>query len=234
MSIETQQRPSKAKHEAKDGKAQPFAQNYGFYKLFWIFLIGCFLGVVVETIWCIVTRGHFESRKGLIYGPFNLVYGFGALAMSLGLRSAKDNRDSWVFLGGYLIGSVYENICSWLQEQMFGTVSWQYDHLPFNIHGRINLLYSIFWGILALAWVKAIEPATSRLIARIPNQIAKPLTWVLAVFMVLNTIVSGAAVARMAERREGIEAHSTVEKFLDERYPDERLEKIYPNMVYVE
>ena len=63
-----------------------FAEDFNFYQLFWVFFIGCFLGVVVETIWCVATRGHFESRKGLIYGPFNLVYGFGALLMTVGLR----------------------------------------------------------------------------------------------------------------------------------------------------
>lgn len=52
-----------------------FAHGLNFYKLFWIFFVGCFLGVVIETLYCLVTRHRFESRQGLIYGPFNLVYG---------------------------------------------------------------------------------------------------------------------------------------------------------------
>lgn len=39
-----------------------------FYKLFWVFFIGCFAGVVLETIYCLIQRGHYESRVGLIYG----------------------------------------------------------------------------------------------------------------------------------------------------------------------
>lgn len=66
-----------------------FAAGFGFYKLFWIFFIGCFLGVVIETIWCLITRGHYESRTGLIYGPLNLVYGFGARTYGEPLLAAE-------------------------------------------------------------------------------------------------------------------------------------------------
>lgn len=37
------------------------------------FFLWMFLGGVLETAWCILTRGHYESRTGLVYGPFNLV-----------------------------------------------------------------------------------------------------------------------------------------------------------------
>ena len=68
--------------EREEKAARHFARGMNFYKLFWVFFIGCFLGVVVETLWCLATRFHYESRVGLVYGPFNLVYGFGALAPS--------------------------------------------------------------------------------------------------------------------------------------------------------
>lgn len=217
-----------------DTNNQSFAHGLNFYQLFWIFFIGCFLGVVVETIWCLLTRHHYESRTGLIYGPFNLVYGFGALFMTLGLNWLSKKRDAWIFLGGVIIGSTFEYLCSWVQETLFGTVSWQYDKMPFNLNGRINLLYSLFWGALALLWVKGIFPLMCKLISKIPNAIGKPLTWVLLVFMIFDSAISGLAVARMSTRREGVPAATAVEEFLDRHYPDERLRKIYPNMVYVE
>ena len=212
-------------------KPPPFARGLNFYQLFWIFFIGCFLGVVIETIWCLLTRHHFESRKGLIYGPFNLVYGFGALAMTLGLHWLSKKRDFYVFLGGFVIGSVFEYLCSWMQEAVFGTVSWEYGKMPFNINGRINLLYSIFWGLLALFWVKGIYPMMCRWISKIPNKIGKPLTWVLLVFMIVNSAVSGLAVYRMSERREGLAPSNALEEHLDDWYPDEMLHKVYPNMM---
>lgn len=213
--------------------AKCFMEGMNFYRLFWIFFYGCFLGVVLETVWCILTRGHYESRTGLVYGPFNLVYGFGAVLMTLGLQWAQKKRDSWIFLGGVLLGSIFEYACSWVQEGLFGTVSWQYDKMPLNLHGRINLLYSMFWGILAVVWVKELYPLMCRWMGKIPSKVAKPLTWALTVFMIINTVMSGLAIGRMAERHEEIPASGKVEEWLDSHYDDERLGRIYPNMVFV-
>ncbi len=211
----------------------PFAKGLNFYKLFWIFFIGCFLGVVIEILWCLLTRHHYESRQGLIYGPFNLVYGFGALAMTLALYWLRRKRDSWIFLGGMVIGGAFEYLCSWVQEFFLGTVSWDYHEMPFNLNGRINLLYSIFWGILALLWLKAILPFLESWIEKLPNRMGKILTWVLLVFMLANTLISACAVARMSQRHQNIPASGVIDAFLDKHYDDERLTKIYPNMMFV-
>ena len=50
--------------------AAGFATGLCFYKLFWIFLVGCVIGCLVEMLWCYLNEGFFESRQGLIYGPF--------------------------------------------------------------------------------------------------------------------------------------------------------------------
>ncbi len=54
-----------------------FAQGCGFYKLFWLFLIGAFLGDVTETIFCRVTVGVWMSPEQC---------GVGALLHRLGPR----------------------------------------------------------------------------------------------------------------------------------------------------
>ena len=48
-------------------------------KIFWIFVIGCIIGYITEMIVVFVQKGFFESRQGLIYGPFTPVYGIGAV-----------------------------------------------------------------------------------------------------------------------------------------------------------
>ena len=45
-----------------------------FSKIFIIFMIGSIIGYIVEMIVALVQNGHFESRQGLIYGPFKPVY----------------------------------------------------------------------------------------------------------------------------------------------------------------
>lgn len=205
-----------------------------FFNLFWLFFIASFLGVVIESLWCILTRGMYESRSGLIYGPFNLIYGFGAVIMTLCLHPIRYKSDQVIFFGGFLIGSIFEYICSYVQQQWFGTVSWDYSHFWFNLDGRINLLYSCFWGLLAIAWIRWFSPKILSWIQLIPHSCKHCLTWLLVCFMVFNTVISAVALNRQTERRECIPANNAFELLIDQLYPDERLAQIYPNMIYVE
>lgn len=214
-------------------KNKSFAAGINFYKLFWVFFIGSILGVVIETIWCFITTLKFQSRSGLIYGPFNLVYGFGNVIITLCLYWLRKKRDLWIFLGGVFLGGGYEYLCSWTQQRIFGTVSWDYSKMSFNLSGRINLTYCFFWGILAILWVKHLYPEMSKLIEKIPNKSGIILTWVLVVFMIFNTVISASAVYRQSERHLGVSAANSFEVFLDKYYSDTFLQKVYPSMIYV-
>ena len=52
--------------------------------LLWLFVIGAFLGDVVETIFCRITAGVWMSRSSLVWGPFSVVWGL-ALVMAAAL-----------------------------------------------------------------------------------------------------------------------------------------------------
>ena len=206
-----------------------FAAGLCFCKLFWIFFIGCFIGVAVETLWCLATRHRLESRAGVIYGPFNPVYGFGAVLLTLCLHQLRKRRDLWIFLCSMALGGAFEYLCSLVQELAFGTVSWEYSHTKFNVGGRTNLLYSFFWGVLGIIWVKDLYPFLSRLIEKIPKRPGVVLTWALCAFMVFNMGVSALASARQADRAKGIPADNAIARFLDAHYPDAFMYKVYPN-----
>lgn len=210
-----------------------FSQGMGFYKLFWIFLVGSVLGVVVETLWCLLSRHYYENRTGLLYGPFSPVYGIGAVALAVGLYPLRGVRDGVIFLAGVIIGSLVEYVCSWVQEKGFGSVSWDYSNLPFNLHGRINLLYGLFWGLLAVVWVKEIYPRFATLLLLIPNSIGIPLTWVLAMLLAVDCIFSALAVARWKGRINGLAAMNGFESWLDRHYNDARMKKTYTNLVFI-
>lgn len=226
--------PTNAQIDYREKQEAHFAQGMTFYKLFWVFFIGCFAGVVLETIYCLIQRGHYESRVGLIYGPFNLVYGIGALCLSGALYQFRNRGRVFSFVGGFVVGSVVEYACSWFQEVCFGSTSWDYSNMPYNLNGRICLLYSIFWGILGIFWIKDIYPRMAKWILKIPNKVGKPLTWVLLVFMVFNSVMTLFTSLRWTARREGAEPRNAFEAYLDEHYPDERMQKIFANAEFTE
>ena len=51
------------------------------------------------------------------------------------------------------------------------------------------------------------------------------------VFMVVNMAISGLALTRYTDRNNGIAASNAMEEFLDERFDDARMERIYPNAI---
>lgn len=204
------------------------------YKLVWLFVLGSFIGFVLETIFCFIVKGHLESRRGMIYGPFNQVYGFGLVVMVLLLSPLKNRRTGTVFLASAVVGGAFEFFCSWLQEQMLGTVSWDYSNDPLSIlGGRTSFLFMFYWGVLGVVLIRWLYPAASGLIDRIPLQPGTALCKGLACFMAVNMIISLAAVGRWHARLRGAPASNQMEIMLDETYPNDRLAKIYPSMVAV-
>ena len=101
------------------------------------------------------------SRSSLVWGPFSIVWGLAIALVTVMLYRYKDRSSMFLFLTGTVLGGAYEYLCSVLTEIMFGTVFWDYSKIPFNLGGRINLLYCFFWGFAAVIWFKALYPKFS-------------------------------------------------------------------------
>ena len=177
-------------------------------------------------------HGPIESRRGLVYGPFNLLYGAGAVFLTLALYKYRNKGRIWSFLGGFVVGSALEYACSWGQEALLGSRSWDYSQLPLNLNGRICFTYSVFWGILGIVWIKDLYPRMAKWILKIPNKIGKPLTWALTAFLIFNAIVSCVTVYRWSERRQDVPPSNSFWEFVDERFPNQRMERIFANMSF--
>lgn len=205
-----------------------------FSKVFLLFFVGSFLGDIVETIYCRFYAGEWMSRSSLVWGPFSIVWGLGIAIATILLYRYKDRSETFLFAVGTILGGVYEYVCSVFTEIVFGKVFWEYSHMPFNLGGRINLLYCFFWGIAAVVWMKHLYPRFSNWIEKIPKRSGSIITSVLVIFMCVNMLVSSLALIRSTEREHDIEASSNWQIIMDERFPNERLAKIYPNMIQVE
>ena len=74
--------------------------------------------------------------------------------------------------------------------------------MPFNIGGRTNLLYCIFWGLLSVVWVKICYPTISGWIEKLPPLGAKIATWAVIVLMSCDAVISAGAMVRYVERQD--------------------------------
>ena len=211
-----------------------FAQGLCFDKLFWVFLVSSVLGAGIEMVFCRVTGGVWMNRSSLLYGPFSVVWGMGAVVLTVVLQRLSDKPDRSIFLAGCVLGGVYEYLCSVFTEYIFGTVFWDYSHMPLNLGGRINLLYCIFWGLLAVLWLRVLYPPMERRIETLPPLAGKVLTWTLILLMAANAVLTSAAMLRYTDRQSEHPHTGIVETFLDERYPDSYMEHRWPNMIVTE
>ena len=196
-------------------------------KLFCVFVIGSIIGYLLEMIVGFVQNGHFVSKQGLIYGPFSQVYGIGLVIYYLVIPNNKKNIE--IFLISMFLGGIVEYIFSYLQETFFGTISWDYSNLLFNINGRTSLLHCIYWGIGVILFSKYIRPQIEKIDLLYPKMWFKVLTIFLAIFLLFDIIISSLACKRQEERKEGIEPKNNIEIFLDKTYTDEVLNEIYSN-----
>lgn len=203
------------------------------YALFWIFFSTAFAGALIETLFMLLTRGELQNRSSLLYGQLSLVWGMGAVLFTLLLKRMERGGAVHLFLAGALAGSAYEYLCSWLQEICFGANFWDYRHLPLNLNGRVNLMFSLFWGLAALVWVRRLMPLLCQGVSKLRKHPWQGITWALGALLCLDILLTVAALGRMDARHHQVPALNSVQLFLDRHYSDQRLEESFSTLTYI-
>ena len=217
-------------------KNKVFALGLCFNKLFYIFIIGSIIGSYYEQLLYLFqvyfSKGQivWSLRRGVIYGPFNVIYGFGAVLMVY-LLCRKEKKWYKTLIAAGLIGGSFEYLISFLQEIFIGCVSWDYSDKILNINGRTTVPIMIIWGIAGLFLVKILYPFISNMIEKIPYNIGNILTKIFAIFMIFNMTISWGALIRQTLRKNEIKPFTFVGEFFDNYYDDTFLKKYFPNMV---
>ncbi len=196
-------------------------------KIFLIFIIGSVFGFVAEIVYAFIYTRDLEIRRGLIYGPFIQIYGIGALAYYLLISKIKEPKKA--FFIGMFMGGCMEYLFSFFQELLFGTISWDYTSEFLNVNGRTCFLYCLYWGIIAVLFLKIIYPLCMKLDIILEYKQIKVLTVCLMLFMFFDITISCMAAVRQQERRNCVPANSKVDEFLDKHYTDTFLDSVYNN-----
>jgi len=215
------------------------------------FIIYSFIGYIIETIFSIVVYGVIDSRQSFLYGPFCGIYGIGAIIMILLLQYFNKNNHT-LFLAGTIIGAVIEYLLSFVGELMLGVRWWDYSDKFLNINGRICLIYSFFWGFLAIYLIKVLNPRVDRFIdylaKKLNPKVLKTKVIIVVVVLFLDCVISAIAIDVFltkvsVENNLDIEnKQSTIEKynkiytkeglvkFIERFWSDEKMIKTYPKL----
>lgn len=200
---------------------------YCLFTYFWIFFIGSIFGFIFESILSYFQFGYVINKQELVFGPFMPVYGIGAIFLFY--ISKKIKSITMTFILSFLVGSLVEFFYSFLQEKIFGTLSWDYSYSPLNIQGRITLIYSIGWGLLGVISCKLIFHYIEKFIYNFPKIPAFITSCILVIFMIFNITISALALYRQKQRYFSIPPSNILSRIIDKYYPDEKMNKIFQN-----
>ncbi len=203
-----------------------------FFNLFWVFVVCCILGLIIETVYhfAVVVPGEIQDRAGLLFGPFSPIYGFGAVLMTVALNRFYKANPVIIFVVSAVIGGLFEAATAWFMQVGFGAVAWDYsgstifglfpDPIAVIFGGRTSALFMCMWGALGFVWIKFCLPWLLKLINIIPWSLRYSLTTVCAVLMLVNGVMTLEALDCWFERVSGIEPTSPVEEFYAEHFDD--------------
>lgn len=198
------------------------------WRIFAYFIIYSVVGFVIETIFGILTKGVLESRKSFLYGPFCSIYGLGAVLMILPLQRYKKNNYT-LFIAGFFIGSIIEYFISLIGELMFHIKWWDYSDQMFNINGRVCVLFSLFWGLLAIYLMSDVNKKVDRFIdflkTKVSIKILKTTIVLITIFLAFDAIITSYALQMFTVRI----AHNNNLNVENKQFIEEQYEKIYAN-----
>lgn len=127
-------------------------------------------------------------NSGFLHGPYCPIYGVGTIIMVIFLQDIK--RPEILFIIGFVVLTVLEYIVGIVLEKLFHTKYWDYSHEKFNIKGRICLINSIYWGILAIIFTLIIHPNVQKFIQAIPIQAIITINAMMLIILLIDTIIS--------------------------------------------
>ncbi len=201
-----------------------------FFNVFWIFVVCCVLGLILETIYHFMLFGGYEDRAGLLFGPFSPIYGFGAVLMTVALNRFHDKPIILIFLVSAVIGGAFEYLTSWFMQFAFGIVAWDYTGSWLSIDGRTNGMFMIMWGILGVAWIKLLLPQMLKVVNLIPWNWRYAVTTVAAALMIVDGAMTLMSLDCWYEREAGRTPDTPIEQFFADHFDNSFMEHRFQSM----
>lgn len=202
-------------------------KEFTFHNIIWYMILFSILGLLIETIYGYVSTGILESRKGLILGPFCPIYGIGAAFFIVLLSEYKESKVK-LFIMGAIAGTIFEYICSYILQVIYGSMFWDYSYTTYQINGRVSLTYTVFWGILAVLLIKYIKPQFDKVIEKIPSKLWDKIITAFLILDIALTILGVTVYMNRAEKRYNEEEIN--ETVLDKIFNDNLMSFIFPNL----
>ena len=159
--------------------------NLMVYFMFYAVIGWCY-EVFLEVV---IYRWGFSNR-GVLFGPYCPIYGFGALAFLFTVYPLIDGKSSkeklsrvpLVFLLCMLIATTIELVTSYILEFATGSWPWQtYADYAVNFQARIALSPSVRFGLGGVFFLYVLQPLFENICVRLGTKRVNVVAFVIAV-----------------------------------------------------
>ena len=174
-----------------------------YCNMFWLFMFGNVLGVLLEGTWCRLIFGHWETHVATIWGPFSLIYGVGAVMFYISGEKIRSTGYKGVvtrFCSIAIVATVFELACGLLLEYGMGMKAWDYSKSFMNYKGLICLKMTLLWGLAGVIFAYMVVPKLKKVFARMQGKGWKAACAALSIFMIINLSFTLVCMVRWKDR----------------------------------
>lgn len=191
-----------------------------YEKAFWLFICASIAGVIIEGLFCLFSKGRWESHVVSVFGAFNTLYGAGAVIFYTG--SALMQRHHVLIRTAVLTAAatLLELISGIILRDRLGMEAWDYHSNFMNYRGLICLSFTLSWGAAALLF-SIFSHRIDLLLCRLKGPAWRISCILMSIFMALNILLTSAVIARWSSRHYGYAAENAVSRIIDRAAPDE-------------
>ena len=166
-------------------------------KLYLTFMVYAVIGWIYEVFLEVVIYRWGFTNRGVLFGPYCPVYGFGALLFIFLVYPMIKKKPlkkkilmiPVVFLLCMFWATLLELITSYLCELVMGSWPWQtYADYKYNFQARIALSPSIRFGIGGVIFLYVLQPIIDKILNKISNNTLNKLFYTVGFIFVLDII----------------------------------------------
>lgn len=158
-----------------------------------MFILYCAFGWVWESIYMSVIEKRIQNR-GYLHGPYIPIYGFAGMLVyfTIGRLSGPffSINTVIIYFIGMVCATIMELIVSTLAEKLLGRRLWDYSIYKINYKGKICLVASLFWGVVAVTFIQILNPLIIMWFSSFSHDAKVIVITVAATLMISDTVIT--------------------------------------------
>lgn len=153
------------------------------------FMLYSMIGWIYEVFLEVVVYRWGFSNRGVLFGPYCVIYGTGALILLFSLGWLMKKRiyvgkvpvtPILVFFGIMVVTTGVELIGSYIMEFTSGGWAWDYRRFALNFQGRVALNPSVRFGIGGMFFLYVLQPLFVKMTEKLSPKVFNAFSGILA------------------------------------------------------